>query len=74
MGRRLIEMNFTVKRLMWAVAIEACLIRAALTMAASRGIPRVFGEIFGIWFTLNWMCVLPAVIWALRSRSFDRLA
>ncbi len=67
-------MKVTIRRLMVAVAIESCLIRAALALAASRGIPRVPGEIFGIWFALHLMCVLPAVIWALRSRSFDRLA
>jgi hypothetical protein len=62
-------MRFTVKRLMLLVAFEAVVMRAALATADSRGIPRLFGEIFGIWLTFNLMCVVPGFIVYLRSRS-----
>jgi hypothetical protein len=61
-------MRMTLGRLMFVVACEAVLARASIALAIYRGLPMMFREIFGIWFTLNLMSVMPCVIWSLRSR------
>lgn len=62
-------MRFTVGRLLFLVAAEAGLARLALWTHRCDSL----GEFIGSWWALNLFCLLPSIIWYLRSRSLDQV-